>query len=97
MHNALVYTLQEFARRAGIASFVGGGMCRAGMGSVGHPIDADIAFEGLSSGAIDGDRELGDVSVRNLVGSNLITMHHSDVDPYGVVNAGVADKNKKYA
>ena len=96
VHNALVYTLQEFARYAGVASFVGGGMCRAGTGSDGHPIHADIAFEGLSSGAIDDDRELGDVSVRNLVGSNLVTMHHSDVDPYGVVNAGVADKNKKY-
>ena len=81
----------------GIASFMGGGMCRAGTGSDGHPIHADIAFEGLSSGAIVGDRELGDVSLRNLVGSNLVTMHHSDVDPYGVINAGVADKNKKYA
>ena len=97
VHNALAYTLQEFARYAGIASFMGGGMCRAGTGSDGHPIHADIAFEGLSSGAIVGDRELGDVSLRNLVGSNLVTMHHADVDPYGVINAGVADKNKKYA
>ena len=97
VHNALVYTLQEFARHAGIASFVGGAMCRAGTSSDGHPIHADIAFEGLSSGAIDGDRELGDVSMRNLVGSNLKPLHNSDVDPYGVVNAGVADKNKKYA
>ena len=62
-----------------------------------HPIHADIAFEGLSSGAISGDRELGDVSVRNLVGGSLKPLHNSDVDPYGVINAGVADKCKKYA
>ena len=97
LHNALVCTLQEFARHAGVASFVGGAMCRAGTDSDGHPIYADFAFEGLSSGAIDGDRELGDVSMRNLVGSNLKPLHNSDVDPYGAVNGGVADKNKKYA
>ena len=72
-------------------------VCRAGTDSDGHPIYADFAFEGLSSGAIDGDRELGDVSMRNLVGSNLKPLHNSDVDPYGAVNGGVADKNKKYA
>lgn len=42
-----------------------------------------------------GDRELGDVTVRNFVGGKLNIMHRSDVDPYGVVYGGVADKNKK--
>ena len=36
------------------------------------------------------------MSVRNLVGGNLKPLHNSDVDPYGAVNGGVADKNKKY-
>ena len=30
------------------------------------------------------------------MGRNLKTMHNSDDDRYGVVNAGVADKNMKY-
>lgn len=72
-------------------------MCRAGTGPDGHPIHADIALEGLATGAIDGDRKLGDVTVRNFVGSNLKILLRSDVDPRGVVNAGVADKNKKSA
>ena len=72
-------------------------MCRAVTGSDGHPIHADIAFAGLSTGAIDGDRELGDVSVRNLVRSNLNILHSSDADLHGVIRVGVAEKAKKYA
>ena len=44
-----------------------------------------------------GDRELGDVTVRNFVGGKLNIMHHSDVDPHGVINGGIVDKAKKYA
>ena len=40
---------------------------------------------------------MGDVTVRNFVGGKLNIMHHSDVDPYGVINGGIADKAKKYA
>ena len=48
-------------------------------------------------GAVEGDRELGDVTVRNFVGGKLNIMHHSDVDPHGVINGGIVDKAKKYA
>ena len=37
------------------------------------------------------------MTVRNFVGGKLNIMHHSDVDPRGVINAGIADKAKKYA
>ena len=37
------------------------------------------------------------MTVRNFVGGELNIMHHSDVDPRGVINAGIADKAKKYA
>ena len=38
-----------------------------------------------------------DVTVRNFVGGKLNIMHNSDVDPRGVINAGIADMVKKYA
>ena len=50
---------------------------------------------GLATGVED-DRELGDVTVRNFVGGKLNIMHNSDVDPRGVINAGIADMVKKY-
>ena len=42
MHNCVAHTIQEFAGHAGVASFVGGGMCRARTGPDGNPIHADI-------------------------------------------------------
>ena len=56
-------------------------MCLAGTGPDGHPIHADIAFTGHATGAIDGDRELGDVTVRNFVGRKLNIIYHPDVEP----------------
>ena len=67
------------------------------LGPDGNPIHADIALAGLKTGAAVGDLELGDVTVRNFVGGKLNIMHNSDVDPRGVINAGIADKEKKYA
>ena len=58
MHNCVAHTIQEFAGHAGVASFVGGGMCRAGTGPDGNPIHADIALAGLKAGAAVGDLEL---------------------------------------
>ena len=94
MHNCVAHTIQEFAGHAGIASFVGSGMCRAGTGPDGHPIQADIAFTGLATGAVEGDR---DVTVRNFVGGKLNIMHHSDVDQHGVIYGDIEDKVKKFA
>jgi len=65
LHNAVAHTIKEFTRHAGVVSFVGGGMYRAGTGPDGHQLHADIAPTGLETGTIDGDRELGDVTVRN--------------------------------
>lgn len=42
MHNCVAHTIQEFAGHAGIASFVGGGMCRAGTGPDGHLIHGTL-------------------------------------------------------
>ena len=56
-------------------------MCPAGAGPVGHPLHVDITFMGLATGAIDGDRELGDVTVQSFLGGKLNIMHRSDFDP----------------
>ena len=40
---------------------------------------------------------MGDVTVRNFVGGKLNIRHNSDVDPRGVINAGIVDKVKQYA
>ena len=63
----------------------------------GYPLHADIAFTRLASDFIDGDRELGDGSVRNLTVAVLNTLHRSDVNLKGTLNAGIADKTKEYA
>ena len=85
LHNAMAYTIQRSASHAGVSSFVGGAMCRAGSGPDDHPIHADSALTGLATGAVDGDRELRDVTVQNFVGGNLNILHGSDADPHGVI------------
>ena len=90
MHNCVAHTIQEFARHAGVASFFGGGMCRAGTGPDGHPIHADIAFTGLKAGAAVGSLELGDVDGATAGGRlNIMQLRRR---PGGVINAGIADK-----
>lgn len=97
LHNAVIYTAQQFASHAGVASFLCGAICRAGSGQDDHPIQADIAIVGLTTGAVDVDRKLVDVTVRNFVGGNLNILHRPDVNPHGVIRAAVAKKAKKYA
>ena len=48
MHNCVAHTLQEFSGHAGVASFVGGGMCHAGTGPDSHLVHGDIAFTRVS-------------------------------------------------
>ena len=59
-------------------------MCRAGTGPDGRPIHADIAIMGLATGAIDGDRELGDVTVRNFAGGFLILKKYRSESNKGI-------------
>ena len=96
MHRCVAHTLQEFSGHAGVASFAGGGMCRAGTGPDGHPVHADIAFTGLATGAIDGDRKLVDVTVRNFVGGKLNIMHHSRTIAH-IIKITRLQKKKEFA
>ena len=69
-------------------------MCRAGTGPDGHPIHADNAFTGLATASrMTGSGETDGAELRRRQAQD----HASDVDPRGVINAGIADKAKKYA